>query len=496
MVVDFFLGASICIISYFSFLRLNFFSSLTDWIFQISKFVYLIGHPTLTEDQIHDRIKFRFRAVLGSFVKVFFKTLFFLLILVSLLFAADFVSASFQEREFISLGRYSGASLWSLSILTNYAFLSGTVIPLFIIPFLGKEKKQIKSDYTIIDKFLHYVFIGNKNVAKFLFKTELLIRKNEIGSFEEDKNVYVSGLARAGTTALMQYLGQLENFRSISYRNLPFLFMPKTGLKIFSSDHERSKERFHKDGLQHSLSSYEALEEPFWRNFMGEKYIFESSLNQHSIDQEVYSRYRKFRKLIAGERIYLAKNNNHLLRAKSLIELDGEKGSSTRTVIPFRNPVDHAKSLLKQHVLLSEEQDGDEFVRDYMDFLVHHEFGRGTKIQIFENGFQTKLHFEQNNINYWLEVWYSYYKSVKQEFADNDNFVFFNYENFVSHPKYSLEKIFEFLGMTTNLVNEIEFKNFSQKNTMENYMMENDSVEWDKFIRLYNELLNRSINKL
>ncbi len=137
MAIDFFLGVSICIISYYSFLHLHYVTSITHWIFQISKFVYLIGHPTLTEDQIHDRIKFRFRGVLGSFGKVFFKTLFFLLILLTLLFTADFISTSFKEREIVSIENYYGTNFWSLPILTNYAFLSGTFLPLIVFPFIG-----------------------------------------------------------------------------------------------------------------------------------------------------------------------------------------------------------------------------------------------------------------------------------------------------------------------------------------------------------------------
>ena len=495
MVVDFLLGISICVVSYYTFLRMNYLSSVTDWIFQISKFVYLIGHPTLSEDQIHERIKFRFRSVLGSFTKVFFKTLSFLLILVALLLMSDFVSTSYKQGEIISVDSYARADLWNLSVLSNYSFLLGTLLPLILLPFLGKKDRDNKQDYSIIDKFLHYVFIGNKNVAKLLFRTEQLIRKKEINSIENDKIIYISGLARAGTTILMQYLGQVENFRSISYRNLPFLFLPKTGLKFSRSNHEGVKERFHKDGLQHSLSSYEALEEPFWRNFNGSKYISETSLTQYSIEDEVYSDYCDFRKLISEGNVYLAKNNNHLLRAKSLNLKDRENGISSLTVIPFRYPVDHAKSLLKQHKLLTEEQNKDEFVRDYMDFLVHHEFGRGTKLQVFEKGIELISDYDKDDINYWLEIWYLYYDSVKQEFENEKGFVFFCYENFVENPKNSLEKIFECLEMPVNLVDNIELINYSQKNTKSDYMKENASVKLGKFVRLYNELLTISINK-
>ncbi len=71
----------------------------------------------------------------------------------------------------------------------------------------------------------------------------------------------------------MQYLGQLPEFVSLSYLNMPFIFMPRTGPKTMSKDRGHEKERSHKDGMTHSLSTYEALEEPFWLHFVGADFV-------------------------------------------------------------------------------------------------------------------------------------------------------------------------------------------------------------------------------
>jgi hypothetical protein len=161
-------------------------------------------------------------------------------------------------------------------------------------------------------------------------------------------------MARAGTTVLMQYLGELQEFKSLSYRNLPFLFMPKTWPRLTFNKKSKEKERFHQDGVKHSLNSYEALEEPFFRNNLGEQYIKDDKIVKHELNQKVYKRYNSFRKLVAKDKIYLSKNNNHLLRAESLHQLDIKHDNKTITVIPFRYPYEQANSLLKQHKLLSE----------------------------------------------------------------------------------------------------------------------------------------------
>jgi len=91
--------------------------------------------------------------------------------------------------------------------------------------------------------------------------------------------------------------------------------------------------------------------------------------------------------------------------------------------------VKQAESLLKQHLLLSKMQSEDEFVLDYMDFLVHHEFGMHAKHFEFDEGaakFKTK-----DQLEYWLDLWYSYYFEILKNFGNVKGFLFFSYDEFV-----------------------------------------------------------------
>ena len=108
--------------------------------------------------------------------------------------------------------------------LLKLPFIAGSLLPIFFIPYVKKNSLKERKLYSPIDKLLHYIFLGNKNVANFIFSIELFLYRKRLKEYKSGQNVYVSGLARAGTTVLMQYLGQLEEFKSISYFNLPLLF--------------------------------------------------------------------------------------------------------------------------------------------------------------------------------------------------------------------------------------------------------------------------------
>lgn len=488
MILEFFLGAIVSIIAIFSFLSVKFMDTVNNWILITSKFIYYSGHPILDDDQIFEEITKRFKRVFISIALVIFKTLLFLVIILVLIVISSLFIAMIRDIKIPSFNSPEFKYFLFPKYLVQIPFILGTLIPIFIVPFMFKNKNRKKDTYSSIDKFLHYIFLGNKNVARFLFNFELWFNKKFLKKSETKKNVYISGLARAGTTVLMQYLGQLSDFKSLSYKNLPFLFLPRTGLKLISSKKTLETERFHQDGMIHSIDSYEALEEPFWRNYIGVNYILDTTIQKHKIGQKVFEKYRAFRKLVAGDNIYLAKNNNHLLRAGSLHELDKIKGNKTITIIPFRDPYSQAKSLLNQHVLLSKLQKEDEFTLDYMDFLVHHEFGLHAKQPIMNGNEYSKILSSKETIEYWLEIWYLYYNEVYKQFSGNENFYFFNYNYFATNPYASLVNLASILGVSINKIDAITINEFKPKNSNELKMIE------EKYFLLYEKLELNALN--
>jgi hypothetical protein len=368
--------------------------------------------------------------------------------------------------------------------LLRWPFIVGTLIPALFLPFF--KKKPRSEEYSALDKFLHYLFVGNRGMAKLQFKFECFVHQKCLRSTAPSQNIYVSGLARSGSTALMQYLGQLRDFESLSYRNMPLLFMPRTGSRLISNKKSTEKERSHKDGMTHSLSTYEALEEPFWLHFAGLDFIRATHLFQHNISEEVHAKYQKFRALVGGEKTYLAKNNNHLLRAKSLHQLDAQMGLVTRTIIPFREPVAQAKSLLAQHKIMSKLQSEDDFALDYMDFLVHHEFGLHAKTLVLgEESDKPRPSGDMNTIDYWLQVWNEYYQAAFELCATDSEFCFFCYEDFLRDPRASLSRLRPFIHMTSEQMKPIEFKKWGKKSLDKNINIDNKySILYKKMVRI------------
>ena len=168
---------------------------------------------------------------------------------------------------------------------------------------------------------------------------------------------------------------------------------------------------------------------------------------------------------------------------------DKKNCNNTITIIPFREPYKQAQSLLNQHLLLSKLQSKDEFVLDYMDFLVHHEFGLHTKIpKLSIEEFNAISHSKQI-IDYWLEIWYLYYSEVYKQFLNKENFYFFSYENFKNEPKSSLQSIISILDLPEMLIESIVITEYKAKDN------DKSKIDTDKYLKLYKKLNLISVNK-
>jgi hypothetical protein len=131
---------------------------------------------------------------------------------------------------------------------------------------------------------------------------------------------------------------------------------------------------------------------------------------------------------------YLAKNNNLILRLKSLRTFD----TQFRVLVVVRDPLQHAISLLKQHQHFSKLHEEDPFSLEYMNWLGHHEFGLNHKP--FELGVDRRNNFSLTDINYWVASWIEYYTYLNQ-FISDKNLHLVSYQELAEKPATLLEKI-------------------------------------------------------
>lgn len=195
-----------------------------------------------------------------------------------------------------------------------------------------------------------------------------------------DRPIYVTGLARSGTTILLETLARHPDVATHRYRDFPLLFTPylwNRWLDLVPRPAEQPAERSHGDGIAVTSESPEAFEEPLWMAFFAGQHDASASavLDQRTHNPAFERFYRDhIRKLLVvrGGRRYVAKGNYNVTRIAYLAKVF----PGARFVIPVRDPVWHVASLMKQHRLfLAGQRDNPRAVR-HLRRAGHFEFGQ------------------------------------------------------------------------------------------------------------------------
>ncbi|MDX1580375.1 MAG: sulfotransferase [Alphaproteobacteria bacterium] len=266
----------------------------------------------------------------------------------------------------------------------------------------------MQSGYSRLDKLLHRMALGSRDIAEMSFRIDQGLVKPDREGVPGENHVFVSGLARAGTTIIMRRLYATEAFRSLTYRDMPFVLAPNLWqrLRRDSARAGQVAERAHGDGVEVGFDSPESLDEVFWRVFCGRDYIRPDRLCPHAPSKEVILDYRSYVAAILasdemGPRRYLSKNNNNILRLEAILKALPE----AVILVPFREPTAHALSLQAQHHRFCELQTADSFVRSYMGWLAHHEFGLDHRPFQFPTCCAPMGQADRNQLSYWLDLW-------------------------------------------------------------------------------------------
>lgn len=263
--------------------------------------------------------------------------------------------------------------------------------------------------YSFLDRLLHRLALQAAPIAEASFDLD----QRTVGSDPEQivggRHVFVSGLARAGTTVLMRRFYATGGYRSLTYRDMPFVLAPNLWRRLARCSQRTlaATERAHGDRILVDPDSPEGLDEVFWRVFSGAEYIEKTHLKPHMPDPETTWSYVRYVNAILnapGRQAsrYLSKNNNNLLRLHAI----RRAFPRALILIPFRDPLSHAGSLLRQHRNFVAMQGQDPFVRSYMRWLVHHEFGLDHRpFRFCGEGEAQVSPYGTDTLDYWLDLW-------------------------------------------------------------------------------------------
>lgn len=290
---------------------------------------------------------------------------------------------------------------------------------------------MLENNYGYFSRLLHAVALGISPLAKASFEVDQLVANRARAHEFDERPIFISGLARSGTTILLRAFALTGCFRSLTYRDMPFPLMPCLWNRISRPLRRNGTptKRAHGDDIAINYDSPEAFEEIFWKTFCRKQYIFPNHLEPHKVDRETVIRFRQYVRRILDSNLdnyglrYLSKNNNNLLRLHSIVE----SFPSAILLIPFRNPGQQAMSLFRQHLQFSERHQRESFSKRYMQWLGHYDFGSCHKPPLFISERTAEPpSFNSLNANYWLELWINTYQHLLCSAPKNSVFVCFD----------------------------------------------------------------------
>ena len=295
--------------------------------------------------------------------------------------------------------------------------------------------------------FFSWLICEHPRVWQKIGRLESSIVADKTDAIKIDKPIYVSGLARSGSTLLLEILAQAPGMVSQCYKDFPPVFTPyawNSMLRHMGTGDAAPSERAHKDGILVTQDSPEAMEEPIWSSFFPDAHNpgVSNVIGPNDDDSGFSSFYTShIKKLIAvhdGQR-YLAKANYQITRLEYLLKLFPD----ARFVLPVREPAAHIASLIKQHDLFSRGQSANKRARDHLRRVGHHEFGLDrVPINTGDNMAATEiaeLWDSGEELAGWIRYWNMIYAYLIDRVEANDQLAtavkFVVFEDLCAHPQ-------------------------------------------------------------
>ncbi|NOD32834.1 sulfotransferase [Ruegeria atlantica] len=308
--------------------------------------------------------------------------------------------------------------------------------------------------YSPVDQFVHYLAFSGPAILKLASRLEDRMT-SQSSTADAAQPVFVTSLARGGTTAVLNALHDAPEVATHIYRDMPFLTAPVLWDKIAGGPKRgvRRQQRAHGDGLEIDLDSPEAFEEAIWKSFWPDHFKGTSiplwntcdtnPQADHFFRQHMCSIIRARNSQAGPENAlktrYCSKNNANIARIPYLLKSIPD----CRIVVPVRRPECHAESLLRQHINFSKLQARDSFVSRYMADIGHFEFGDLHKPFLFP-GFEPE-HKDTYHPDYWLDYWICAFRAL-QEYKEHCVFLF--QDDLRSAPQRTMETLCDMLGLS------------------------------------------------
>ena len=270
-------------------------------------------------------------------------------------------------------------------------------------------------NHTRLMRFFGWLVHSQSNLWIDIGKLETRLLQARLEQVAVDAPIYVTGLARAGTTLLLSVLeshAKLTSFKYCDYYGAFTPFLADRVFRAFGLGKAAKSERAHDDGMLVNAYSPEAMEEILWMQFFDYLHVTDTSnvvaaATSHPEFESVYR--ATLQKLLFcrnAERI-VSKNNYNITRIAYLAKLYPE----ARFVIAVRDPVDHIASIARQHQLNLDHFSTANHL-DYLRNAGHFEFGQGRipiTVAVDKTRYIEELWGRGRDVEGWAEYWNAIY---------------------------------------------------------------------------------------
>lgn len=259
-------------------------------------------------------------------------------------------------------------------------FLALTLVSVGQLVFSGRARRAPQASPRIgfMDNLLTQFAATNGDLLRRLGDLETRRLGGRLADIHIDRPVFIAGLARSGTTILLEKLATLPGVGTHQYRDFPFVMTPVYWNRYvrIAGRKQAKAERPHQDGIEITRDSPDAFEEPIWQHFFAGLHDPQRShvLDADSADAEFEQFYREhLRKilLLRDAQRYLSKGNYNLPRIQYLASIFPD----AKFIVPVRHPLRHIESLVRQQQLFVAYAEAEPNTPDYLRAVGHYEFG-------------------------------------------------------------------------------------------------------------------------
>jgi hypothetical protein len=354
---------------------------------------------------------------------------------------------------------------------------------------------SFEQNYSALDRLIHRVAFSTRTVQLPAADLEGSLYGKAFKGIAVERPIFVTSLPRAGTTLLLEALSGVPGHASHTYRDMPFVLAPYLWSNLSKGFRQRAvaQERAHGDGMEVSYDSAEAFEEVVWRTFWPAHFepdrIVPWSVNESNRDFEEFF-VDHVRKIIAlrvgGAGRYVSKNNANIARVGVVRRLFPD----CVILVPFREPLDHAASMHRQHMRFLDVHAREPFSKRYMADIGHYEFGALHRPIDFPGMASVRERHEPDRLDYWVGYWASAFEALLDSSTD---LVFLSYERMCARGAPALKAVEDSLRLEADALVDSMAGSLRSPRTYEVEDLLSDGGLLERALSVHERLVERSV---